>query len=52
MPGNARQMAPSRPAAVAVHNDGDVFWEPSRIEPRVNFGFFMIQPGRNRRSQA
>jgi hypothetical protein len=50
--GNPRQMPLSRPAAVAVHDDGNVFWEPVRIEPLKNFGFFAIQAGRNCRSQA
>ena len=42
----------ARPAAVAVHDDGDVFWEPFRIKPLINFRFLAIQPGRNRRLQA
>ncbi len=50
--GHTRQMAPPRPAAVAVHDDGDVFWEPLRIEPLINFRFLVIQPGRNCRLQA
>ena len=47
MSGDARQMAPARPAAVAVHDNGDVFWEPLRIQPQINFRFLAIQPGRN-----
>jgi hypothetical protein len=31
MSGDARHMAAARPPSVAVHDDGDVFWEPSRI---------------------
>jgi hypothetical protein len=52
MSGNARQMAAARPASVAVHDDGDVLWEPFRIEPLVNFGFLAIQSGRNCSVQA
>src|SRR5436305_11933286 len=51
MPGHARQMPSPRPAAIAVHNDCDVFWEPRRIKLPVSFRFFAIQPGRNRRLQ-
>src|SRR5437667_12214887 len=50
--GNARQMAAARPASVAVHDDGDVLWEPCRIEPMINVRLFAIQPGRNCRLQA
>ena len=51
MPSHARQMPSPRPAAIAVHNDCDVFWEPRRIKLPVSFRFFAIQPGRNRRLQ-
>src|SRR5947199_9364824 len=51
MPGHARQMPSPRPAAIAVHNDCDVFWEPRWIKLPVSFRFFAIQPGRNRRLQ-
>src|SRR5438132_10420238 len=51
MPGQARQMPSPRPAAIAVHNDCDVFREPRRIKLPVSFRFFAIQPGRNRRLQ-
>ena len=51
MPSHARQMPSPRPAAIAVHNDCDVFWEPRRIKPPVSFRLFAIQPGRNRRLQ-
>ncbi len=44
-------MPSPRPAAIAVHNDCDVFWEPRRIKPPVSFRLFAIQPGRNRRLQ-
>src|SRR5258708_29805197 len=44
MPGHARHMAPFRPAPVAVHDDGDVFWEPPWIKLPVDFRFFPIQP--------
>ena len=43
MPGGARQVAPFRPAPVAVHNDGDVFGEPGRIEMPVKLAFLAIQ---------
>ena len=52
MSGHARQVPAARPAAVAVHDDGDVFREPFRIKLSVNFRFLAIQPGRNRRLQA
>ena len=32
MAGDARQMPPLRPAAVAVHDDGDVLGQPLRVE--------------------
>src|SRR5204863_222847 len=35
--GNPRQMAAARPPSVAVHDDGDVLWEPRWIEPMINF---------------
>src|SRR5713101_10019068 len=44
MSGHARHMAPVRPAPVAVHDDGDVFWEPPWIKLPVDFRFFPIQP--------
>ena len=47
-----RQVPAARPAAVAVHDDGDVSWEPRRIKPLINFRFLTIQPDRNRRLQA
>ena len=45
--GHARHVAPLRPAPVAVHDDGDVFWEPLWIEMPVDFRFLAIQPGGN-----
>src|SRR5271157_1024982 len=45
MSGNARQVAPFGPAPVAVHDDGDVFGEPCRIEMPVDFGFLVVEPG-------
>ena len=33
------------PAPVAVHDDRDVFWEPSSIETPVDFGFLAVEPG-------
>ena len=47
MPGHARHVAPLGPAPVAVHDDGDVFWEPPWIKLPVNFRFLAIQPGGN-----
>ena len=44
MSGRARQVAPFRPAPVAVHNDGDVFGEPRRIQMPVDFAFLAVQP--------
>ena len=32
MPGHARQVPPLRPAAVAVHDDGDMAGQPLRVE--------------------
>ena len=52
MPSHARQMPAAGPAAIAVHDDCDVSWEPRRIEPMINFRFLAIQPDRNRRLQA
>jgi hypothetical protein len=52
MSGHARQVSAARPATVAVHDDSDVFREPFRIKPLINFRFLAIQPGRNRRLQA
>jgi hypothetical protein len=50
--GDARQVPFPRPAAVAVHDDGDVFGEPCRIKPFEYFSFLAIQLRRNCRSQA
>ena len=52
VPRDARQVAAARPAPVAVHDDGDVSWEPRRIKPVINVRFLAIQPGRNCRLQA
>jgi len=43
MSGHARHVAPLGPAPVAVHDDGDVSWEPAWIEMPVDFRFFPIQ---------
>src|SRR4029077_13213849 len=51
MSGNTRHVTTARPAPVAVHNDGDVFWEPSRIQVPVKVCFLAIQPGGNRSLQ-
>src|SRR5215831_4877093 len=47
VPGDARQMAALGPAAVAVHDDGYVFGELSRVQLAEDFSFFAVQPGRN-----
>jgi hypothetical protein len=47
MSGHARQMAPFRPAPVAIHDDRDVSWEPLWIKLPVDFSLFTIQPGGN-----
>jgi hypothetical protein len=47
MSGHTRQMTLARPSAVAVHDNGDVLWEPFRIKPLIYLGFFSIQSGRN-----
>ena len=51
MSGNARHMTAARPASVAVHDDCDVFWEPSRIELPVKVCFLAIQSGGSCRLQ-
>ena len=43
MPGDARQMAPLRPAAVAIHDDGDVLREPVRIKFTEQPLFFEVR---------
>ncbi len=47
MSGDPRHVAPLGPAPVAVHDDGDVSWEPRWIELPVNLGFLAIQTGGN-----
>jgi len=47
MSGDARHVATARPASVAVHDYGDVFWEPLRIQLLIKVCFFSIQAGRN-----
>ncbi len=42
---NARHVATASPASIAVHNNGDMFWEPSSIETPVDFGFLAVEPG-------
>jgi hypothetical protein len=44
MAGNTRQMAAFGPAAVAVHDYGDMFRELVWIELAVEFSFFSVQP--------
>jgi hypothetical protein len=41
--GDARQVAPFRPAPIAVHDDRDVFREPCSIKAPVNFGFLAVE---------
>ncbi len=53
VPGDARHVPPLGPAAVAVHDDGDVFREPRGIQMAVDFrflaietrGYFVVQSG-------
>ena len=54
MSGNPRHVPPPGPAPVSVHDDGDMLGKPRRIEPQVNFSFFLIavHSSRNRMSQA
>ena len=40
MAGDARQMTPLRPAAVAIHDDGDVARQTARIELREQARLF------------
>jgi hypothetical protein len=47
MSGDTREVALARPSSVAVHDDGDVFWEPRWIKPQVYLGLFCVQSGRN-----
>jgi hypothetical protein len=47
MAGNTRQVAAFGPAAVAVHDDRDMFWELVRIKLAVEFSFLSVQPRRN-----
>ena len=35
--GDTRQSAPTRPAAVAIHDDGNVPWHPARAGQRMQF---------------
>ena len=44
---NAGQVAAFGPAAIAVHDDGDVVGQPLRIEAGVNLGLFAVQPSRH-----
>ena len=44
MSGDARHMPALGPAAVAVHDDRDVFREPCWIQPPVNFSFLAVEP--------
>ena len=45
VPGRARHMAPLGPAAIAVHDDGDVPGQARGIEMAVKFRFFLVEPG-------
>src|SRR5215472_16147604 len=47
MSGDTQQVAAFGPAAVAVHDDGDMFRELVRIELAVKFSFFSVQPRGN-----
>ena len=44
---HSRQMTLPRPAAIAVHDYGDVFWKPRWVEPPIYLSLFCVQPGRN-----
>jgi hypothetical protein len=44
MAGNTRQVAAFGPAAIAVHDDRDMFWELVRIKLAVEFSFLSVQP--------
>src|SRR5580658_6352983 len=44
MAGHARHVAALGPASVAVHDDGDMFGEPCRIQMPVNFAFLAVEP--------
>ena len=44
MPSHARHVTPFSPAPIAVHDDRDMFREPCRIQPPVNFGFLAVEP--------
>ena len=44
MAGNTRQVAAFGPAAVAVHDDRDMFWELVRIKLAVEFSSFRSSP--------
>src|SRR5271157_961535 len=45
-------MAAFGPAAVAVHDDGDVMGQPLRIEAGVNLGLFAVQPSGHQCAQS
>ena len=47
MAGNTRQVAAFGPAAIAVHDYCDMFWELVRIKLAVEFSFLSVQPRRN-----
>src|SRR5207248_8921718 len=47
---NARKMAPAGPAAVAVHNDGDVPGKLS-LELQIQLSLFVAETGRNSGAQ-
>src|SRR5437870_7069479 len=51
MSGDAGEVTLARPASVAVHDDGDVLWEPPWIKLPVYVGFFSIQSGGDGRDQ-
>jgi hypothetical protein len=47
MSGDTGEVALAGPTAVAVHDNGDVLWEPCGIELPVKRGFFFVQTGGN-----
>jgi hypothetical protein len=44
MPSHARHVTPFSPAPIAVHDDRDMFREPSWIQLSVNFAFLAVEP--------
>ena len=47
MSGDARHVAPLGPAAIAIHDDGNVLRQPRRIKMAIDLSLFPIEPRRN-----